>query len=254
MEYLRAEHVRLRMSLAVQLVDGFTDRAVASSVVVRIDNAPAPIRKPDGYYVFLNAEGPEATLRILSQQYEEHVETVCLSSLDPLEPVVKIRLQPNRHYPFPRGTTCVEGKAAPGGRILIWCPEMTGYLRLMEDYKKEEQEIRLFHPAQSDLEGKSFRITETAGEKGEIFTIRKLSDAGEERYLLDGALQNPYGKMTARIYPVLALKADETGRFFAPLPFLEREHAKTRFWLPEQKKEVEKDLIFGSMNPVDLDG
>ena len=254
-DYRSVEHVRIRISLAVRLVDDFTNRAVERNVIVRADNVPAPVRKTDGYYVFMNIQEKTVTLHVLSNEYEPCEETIDLSTLDPLQPVVKIRLRPGRGYPFPRGTTCIEGTAAPGRKMLAFCPEMTGYLRLLEDYNGgKDREVCLFHPSKTDLEGKSFCISVQDGKTEESFTIQ--SRAEEDRYFLRETMKNSYGKMTARIFPALKLTADESGKFFAPLAFFEKEHPRILIRTEGNGRkpgtETTMELEYGTVNTICL--
>ena len=252
MEYKKKEHVRITVSLAVQVIDDFINRPMEENLLsIGIEGAKKPIRKKGGYYIFVNLQMDKAKLSIRSAQFQDYEEMIDLTQLNPLEPVVKVRLKPNKFYSMPRGTTCVEGVTKPGCKIMAWCPEMTGYLKLMQDYgKSKDRIIQIFNPSQTDIEEKSFLIKEDT--KSEVFFIQRVIDNKEETYLLKKSLNESYGKIAAKIYPVLLLETDAEGKFFAPIPFLEKEHRKLVFQIAGRKKVYSYDLEFGITNQVKL--
>ena len=252
MEYKKTEHVRIGVSVAVQVIDDFINRPMEDSLIsIEIEGARRPIRKKGGYYVFVNLSMNQAKLSIRTKQFQYYEETIDLTKLNPLEPVVKVRLKPNKCYTLPRGTTCVEGTAKPGSKIMAWCPEMTGYLKLMQDYgEPKDKMIRVFNPSQTDIEEKSFLIKEDT--KMELFFIQRIIDAKEEIYLMRECLKNSYSKMPSRIYPVILLETDGEGRFFAPVPFLEKEHVKMSFQMIGRKRVYTHELEHGTTNTICL--
>lgn len=252
MEFKMADHIHMRMSLAVQVIDDFTNRVVTGQQVqVRILGEPKPIRKADGYYIFLNLKERKTRLKITASQFLDYEESVDIDAMNPLEPVIKARLKPNRCYSLPQGTTCVEGKASPGTTLRLVCPDSTGYYRLMADYPGgEEREINIFHPAQMEMEGKSFCIRNKEKKQGEDFMVSRVVDSACGRYQLAEHLKHAYQKVSARIYPILLMEADANGEFFAPLTFLEKEHTKVSIRIPGEKKERECELEYGTVNQI----
>ncbi len=254
MKYDNVEYVCLRASLVIQIIDDFTNRIVLDYPLhVWTEEGRKPIQKKDGYYVFLNIKEDLMHLHIDSAYFFSYEKVIYMKQLNLSEPVIKVRLQPNHFYPLPRGTTCIEGKIAPKTKLKVWCPTMTGYIRLMQDYRgNEDTTICIFNPNQTDIEGKAFCIVEKEKEM-ETFFIKKVENRKEETYLLKNSIKSDYKKMLAKIYPILLLEADEEGNFFAPIPFLEKEHSNIQIELLENKQKFEKDLVYGTNNVICLE-
>lgn len=66
----RGEHVRHRVSLVLELWDDFTDRPISDpSIVIMASGLIRPLRKEDGFYVFVNCPMP-VHVEIRSERYE----------------------------------------------------------------------------------------------------------------------------------------------------------------------------------------
>lgn len=67
---MSGEHVRHRVSLVLELWDDFSDRPLSDpSIEIVADGTIRPIRKADGFYVFVNCRLP-LHVEIRSEQYE----------------------------------------------------------------------------------------------------------------------------------------------------------------------------------------
>ena len=252
MLYKRTEHIRKRVSLVVQVLDDVTNKMIYGSMLqVELESGEKPIQKSEGYYVFVNVQNPSVCLRITSHQFVPYEETIQLVDLNPLEPLVKVRLKPNRFYPFPQSITCLEGKVRAGAQVRVLYQDTTEYLRLIRDYTgKQDTHLYIFNPSKQDLEGKWFQIVDSETDKKEDFDIGKLQKGSEDCYELSQVMEHSYQKHSSRIYPVACVTADKEGCFFMTLPFLEKEHTKVIIQVTGRKKIVEQELIYGQINSI----
>ena len=128
----RGEHVRHRVSLVLELWDDFTDRPISDpSIVITASGLIRPLRKEDGFYVFVNCPMP-VHVEIRSERYE--TEEFDAGMQDGKAVILKKRLRPGKNYPLPAGTTCVTGCAEPGTVIEVAAEESSGLWRLFSDY------------------------------------------------------------------------------------------------------------------------
>ena len=148
-----------RVSLAVQVIDDFTGLPVTSADV-QVEAAQIrtkPVRKGDGYFIFMDSPEPILDITVRSWAYHPAGVRVELGPLTRLNPLVKIRLTPNRSCKLPPQTTCLEGRAPAGSTVQVFCENTPRPLRLLYDYScsgpEEGRFIQLFDPAQNDFEG-----------------------------------------------------------------------------------------------------
>lgn len=154
----RGEHVRHRVSLVLELWDDFTDRPISDpSVVITASGLIRPLRKEEGFYVFVNCPMP-VHVEIRSERYE--TEEFDAGMQDGKAVILKKRLRPGKNYPLPDGTTCVTGCAEPGTVIEVAAEESSGLWRLFSDYHSEKlpESMELFNPYEKQLEGRRFFI------------------------------------------------------------------------------------------------
>ena len=100
-----------KLSLAVYLIDDYTERGIAGNLDVSIKGRSAiPIRNPSGYYLFLDLPVGIHTVQVKGGEYFfDQEEVVRLVDLDELNPVVNIYLKPAPSYPFPSTSTLIRG-------------------------------------------------------------------------------------------------------------------------------------------------
>lgn len=212
-------HLRRRVSLAVLLIDDFTSRPIVGPgvTVSARELSRRPIRKDDGYFLFLDSAEPSLEITARAWAYHPAVMRVELNTLPPLRPVVKLRLTPNRNYTIPNQTTCLEGCAPAGSTLRLFCENDPRPLRLLYDYAAADGGlIRLYDPAESDQEGREFALLRRGEQTPEFFTVRR--GTGEEgEWLMAAPLARECRKAGATVLPVSGAQADEAGRFFLPL-------------------------------------
>ena len=222
-EILRAR-VGHRLCAAVLFVDDFTGRPIEGRAlsVSAAELPTAPVSKPDGWYLFLNYGGDALTVTASGRYYEKKTVKLDCTALDPLNPVLRVRLTPNRCYPLPPHATCLESRAQPDREVRLWCAGDPNVMRLSADYAPDGEAdgrlLRLYDPCGADPAGRCFALLRRGSQKEEYFSVRQCVDREEDGCLLEAPLRSPCKKMGARIFPVYGTRTDAQGRFFLLLP------------------------------------
>lgn len=256
-------HLKRRVSAAVMVLDDFTGRPIRSGdlQVSAAEALSPPVRKQDGYFLFLDCAVPSLEITARAWAYHPATVRVDLAALPPLRPVVKLRLTPNRNYAVPRQTTCLEGTAPAGTKVRVFCENDPRPLRLLYDYSKKGEEggrlIRLYAPAPEDMDGKQFVLLPKEEGPRSFFEVRETLDGEEGRYLLTAPLDRDRKKAGATILPVSEAAADAKGSFFLPLRALPVKEYRCRvLWtLPGENTEREQSLALepGRVTRLDLE-
>lgn len=244
--------LRRKVSVAVMVLDDFTGRPIRSPdlEVTAAQVSGLPVRKQDGYFLFLDCDAPALDIAARAWAYHPGTVRVEPATLPPLHPVIKLRLTPNRNYAIPQQTTCLEGEAPAGSQIRVICANDPRPLRLLYDYKRSGEAggrlIQLYTHGPGDLDGRLFALMGKAGEASAFFQVRETLDAEEGRYLMDAPLERDQKKAGTTILPVSAARADAKGAFFLPLRSLPVKRYQCRvLWAPpggvwqEQALELE---------------
>ena len=252
--------ITYQVAVAVLVIDDFNDKVLSGSAVqVRVSGLPdKPIRKTDGYFIFTAGKDEIRQIEVESPFYHKAVVKLEPGRLNPLHPVLKVRLQPNRLYGTPGSVTLLEGKAEPGSGIQVIPETRFQQLKLLYDYEREGnsegREIRLFQAEKKDLAGKSLAICEKEQEEAEVFQVLEMTDQEQGVCILADALRKGYKKAGTTIFPVYTTKADAGGSYYLLLPGLEgKEGCPCLVRTMEGKqKTVKIDLIPGQRNRLDL--
>ncbi|MEG0779884.1 MAG: hypothetical protein RR092_05580 [Oscillospiraceae bacterium] len=230
--------LRRKVSAAVIVIDDFTGRPITGAqVAVTAEGMGKPVRKQDGYFLFLDCTAPTLAITARALTYHPCTVQVALSALPPLRPVVKIRLTPNRSYRIPQQTTCLEGTASPGANLRVFCENDPRPLRLLYDYAKGGEAggrlIHLYDPTASDLEGKQFALLRKGEDKADFFEVQELQEGEEGACLMTAPLERDCKKAGTTILPVTMAQADEKGMFFLPLKGIAATEYQCRvLWAP----------------------
>lgn len=244
-----------RVAVAVLVLDDFTDQvlkgpAIEVSVPGMIGK---PIRKSDGYFVFTTEHGPIRQIEVRSMFYVREIVDVDLTRLNPLQPVVRIRLKPNRRYGMAGSATCLEGRAEPGSEIRLIYGNHPYPLRLLYDYHNEQRVIHLFDPEKRELSGKVLAIQGKEYPEPEIFRILEMTDREQGVCLIDRNLKKDYKKIGAVVHPVFMTHADEQGDYCLFLKDLnEKEEICTVQAAGVKTVRREWSLTANKMNRLDL--
>ncbi len=219
-------HLRRKVSAAVLVIDDFTGLPITAAdlIVTAAQVLEKPVRKADGYFLFMDCTVPELEITARAWAYHPATLRVALSSLSPLRPVVKLRLTPNRNYSIPLQTTYLEGQAPPKTAIRVFCENDPKPLRLLYDYSPDGPEegrlLQIYDPGSSDLEGRQFALLRKGESKPECFFVRDTVEGQEGGCLLSAPLKRECKKAGATVLPVLTAEADESGHYFLPLRIL----------------------------------
>ena len=261
-EWVLRARVRRRVSAAVLVLDDFTGRPITTAdlQVTAAESLERPVRKGDGYFLFLDSSAPKLHITARAWAYHPASLEVELSALAPLRPVVKLRLTPNRNYSIPTQTTCLEGSAPRGTDIQVFCENDPRPLRLLYDYATGGPEggrlLQLYDPTASDLEGRRFALLRKGEERAERFQVLDRLEEAEGGCLLAAPLERDCKKAGATVLPVAAATADESGRYFLPLRNLAVKTYRCRvLWAPPGGawRERTMELERGRVQRLDLE-
>lgn len=252
------EGFKKKVSLVVIAIDDFTGKPIlGSNVRVYIDGAAAAIKKKEGYHVFVNLDRRSFTVRADGGLYNSRSMECDLTASEEQYTLLKIRMFPNRSYPIPQNTTCIEGKAAPASRIRVFGCDSAGAYKLLYDYKQdtknENKAIYIFHPDDIDLEGKLLHITDSEGKNQEFLRITGVADQENRMYLMEKGLAGSYKKIGTSLFSVYETTADKNGDFFLPIA---NTHKEKNLYVCETTTERTVSLKFeldsGRVNKIDL--
>lgn len=211
-----------RVSLAVILNDDYNVKAVPveDDIKVFIKELPvSPIRNTSGYYVFTNLPEKQYTVCVSSKYYFYEETQVNLEKLNPVEPVLNVKLKPNPSYPFPTNATLIRAMVcdakghAAGGAKLRAVP-LTGYTAKIASrgVAAGDSELGLVSVARKIF-------------PGDVFLIKNKEDTNREYCVIAGTSENQDGAQVLRLaeetkfahskgvtlIPVLESVTDENG-------------------------------------------
>jgi hypothetical protein len=251
-----SESLHMSSSLIVLVIDDYSNKVVISSgLSVEVEGEKKPIRKPDGYYVFLNLKNKAANLTIRCNTYYTEKRSVDLTQLKNTDPVIKIRVKPNKYYPALHQATCLQGIGKPGCEVRVVCEDAMKHFRLLYDYNKDDMkdEIAIYNPDNNDLEGKLFQIMDKDRKHKEMFCAVKSKETQNSLYKIEPPLKNTYQKVGTKILPVFSSKTDSNGEYFIMINNINEDSAKCRCEIAGDKT-ITKDIILktGKINKSDF--
>ncbi len=209
----RGEHVRHRVSLVLELWDDFTDRPISDpSIVITASGLIRPLRKEDGFYVFVNCPMP-VHVEIRSERYE--TEKFDAGMQDGKAVILKKDCGREKNYPLPAGTTCVTGCAEPGTVIEVAAGgeqrPVAAFFRL--PFRKSFLKVWSFLTrTKKQLEGRRFFILDKDEKNGEFFEV-KQQESRSGKIVLEKALKHSYKKAGTKIYECSMARADRDGTY-----------------------------------------
>lgn len=214
---LTARNIRT-VSLVVTLIDDFTGRVITgSNARAWIENEKPPIKKNEGWSVFVNLADGEYTVFAEGGFYNRAVCAVCISAAgEGLYTDLKMRLTPSTAYPLPRGTTIITGTAEPNCTVRIYPDDRSISYKLLSDVKKGAESLGIYFSGDLDIEGKLFYI-KSENNSGDFFRVRCAVKDKPSEYRLAAKLAHDYPKIGTLICPVSEAVTDKNGRFFIPI-------------------------------------
>ncbi len=188
-----------RVSLVVQLIDDLTGKNITgSNARAWIENEKPPIKKNDGFNVFLNL--PEGDYEIKAEGGFYSYRTVT------------IRLAPNSLYPIPPECIRIEGTGAPGQTVVVYSQDKGSAYKLLADVKKGTDTVGIYHDDSVNIEGKLLKMIASGG-KGEFIRVSSVTNKEKSEYLLSEKLKGDYPKVGTIIVPAFRVAADSSGKF-----------------------------------------
>ncbi len=249
------ERVSINVSLVVAAVDDFSNKPLSGSQLrVWIEGERPAVPKDGGYYLFTNLRQQKAVLNLSGAMFHEQQIVLEQNKLEQYQgKALKVRMIPNRVYPIPHNTTCVQGKALPGTVIMAYNKKKENPFRLLYAYTAGKEEISIFHPEDMDLEGKAFCIQNKEKTKWEVFRAAEQVDVKKAAYRLEKPLKFAYRKIGTAIYPIYILRADEKGEFYLPISDVNAKKPVFIFWVDgEEDGQTEIELQSGRVNYLDV--
>lgn len=197
--------------LAVLPVDAFTCRPVRSGdFAVEVAGGGRPARKAEGFYVFsgvLPERGPQGMAGVESDLcislwgggYQRKELRIPISSVSPRNPLVTVRMEPGRDYPFPPGTVFLAGNLAANTSLLAAAGKQGGGLSLTADCSAGDETLSIYRERGQDLSGSRFYVTdrETGAEEWISPGMPTESDGGA--YRMHSAVSGSFSKAKARL-------------------------------------------------------
>lgn len=247
--------VSISISLIVMALDDFTGRPIEGNQIrAWIDGEKPQIIKPGGYRIFTNLQAEAFSLKLSGGQYLYQEIPFTREKLKQYEGgVFKVRMLPNRCYPIPADTTIIEGQGKPEQDYIILCREGLTPYKLLYAYEEGKEQISIFHPEHTDIEGKFLFICTKDSQEQEFFSIEGADKEQASTYYLNTPLKKSYKKIGTVIYPAYHIRTDEKGVFYLPVIGMKKEENLFTFYDAELGVLGEEQMIAGRVNRIMLE-
>lgn len=249
------DHIRIGVSLVVSAIDDFNNKPISGNKLrVWIEGEKPAIQKEEGYYVFVNLQREKFVLNLEGGLYHKKQIEIDAEKLSQYAgETLKVRMMPNRSYPIPANTTCIEGKAAKNQTILAYSETYMEPYKLLYAYQSGKKSMNIFHPEDMDIEEKMLFIKNKDETQIEFFKVEKKEEEEKKVYSLHEPLKNSYKKIGTVIYPVFTIQTDKNGEFYLPINNIYEDKIAFNFCMADgtgDKKTIE--LQTGRVNKIDL--
>lgn len=115
----KGDVINVNLSLALWLIDDYTQNEPIGQVKVRIKEGDISAKKNfSGYYIFNDLPVDIYTVIVESDFYFAEERTFDISQLDPKNPLEEIVLKPKPSYPFPDNATLLRGLVTDNGPLI----------------------------------------------------------------------------------------------------------------------------------------
>lgn len=166
----------VRVSLAVQVADDFAPRRrPLGEIAVTLRGQPrVPILTPGGYRVFLELPAGAAVVDVRGRFYLEESQAVTVPLANARNPLLTVTLTPRWSYPFPDGTTLVQGRVLdPDGAALGGAQvELTGAGRQTRTAEDGRFVLYITGLSEDEVTTSGGRLLVRASGGGTAFTLR----------------------------------------------------------------------------------
>ncbi len=207
------------LSKVILLKDAFSEEAVTEGIQIRGISGEKPVLKPGGYVLFLNLKQEELEVEIESLVYRRRKLQL---RADRGEEVEEILLYPSEAYPVKAGSTEILGQAPPDAALWFSLEEAERECRLLCDYKKADNQIRIFQKGKVRPGKRNWYIQNRETKEGEYFEAQELFDEPGVYRLLQ-PLTSDYRKKDAALSPAFMYRTDESGSMYLLLNSLKKQ-------------------------------
>lgn len=236
------DSLRIQVSLVLLLIDDFMDKIITSPAVrVSVEEAGKVIRKAEGFYVFTNLSSFVVRVTAEGAWYRKEERVVDLRLLDKSEPVVRIRMRPNRCYTEVSTNVPLMAEMPENTRFFAFYEDGNDYKRLLEDYEKDGEFIRLHQGEKEELEGKMCCITGKNGSH-ESLCLSRAVDKDKGIYLLGKKPDSGYKKVGTRVYPAVFAESKAEGKYFVLLKSYGEKEISYTCMIEQGKKRTERKI------------
>ncbi len=139
----------VKLSLALWLIDDYTQNEPIGQVKVRIKEGDIKAKKNlSGYYFFTDLTDGNYTVVVESEFYFAEERKIDISQLNPKNPLDEIVLKPKPFYPFPDNATLLRGLVSDNGPVINAVLKVVG--TPMETQTDENGEFVLYFDGGED--------------------------------------------------------------------------------------------------------
>lgn len=203
--------IRRRVSLVAMMLDALRDTPVDGARATIEPKHCNAVIKPDGFHVFVNLPGEKVMLTAKAPGYHTVETEIDIARLDPLEPIVRLRLAPQRAESAAWISGRVvdrAGNALAGAQVRL---SGTDVYKILEDVETGGDRLQVFNPSGRYLGGALFLL------KDEQHTqIVRLQDKGERGYLLEEPVAQRVSRVPARLIRIYETVTDDSGEYRWP--------------------------------------
>lgn len=200
----------IRVSLALAVIDALTGNPILRGAKVCLESGLPAIRKPDGYWVFVDLPPDFCTVVVEAPFYQKR--KLRLQAGDGFS-LIQVALLPGKQFPFAQPVKWLEGELSTEQPVWAALEEDPPRFRIIENFAKGTQDLSLY------FTGAAFSIQriwiKMKGKKGRLFWISPRPQ-GPGEYHLDIPLPWEIDH-TARVFPAIEVEMDSAGHYEIPL-------------------------------------
>lgn len=239
------EGLHVKRMLVIFPIDSFTEKAIMRpDFFVTAEGEGRPVRKKEGFWVFVNLTKTKILVNLRGNFYQKATLEVDVSALDVKNPVVRVRMLPDRNYPFPKGTAYMEGMLPENSSLTAVALWRAFNARLLLDYRQGDTEITVYQEKEADLTGMVFCLTDS-GHSGRDWpeteefvrsekqkAVYKLAAPAACDFRKTEALLYKGIRYCSSVYPVsyfIALPAEQGSGEFPVICCLDKAGVKTEY-------------------------
>lgn len=162
-------------------------------------------------------------IRLRGQGYRDRDIRRPAGSVRAENPVLVVRMEPDREYPFLPGTIFLQGKLEADTRLLAAAAVPEDGLFLAEDYGVREQTISIYRGGERDLSGCLFYVTEADdGQQGDWISVERPEPSKAGSYRLCAPSDRGRNRAKTRLFPAFSAETGETPEpYFLAFPVSE---------------------------------